>query len=118
MKKIICMMLLFVAAGSTTLFAQENQKNKKDNFNWQKQYMDSAGIAADVQGKIEAIKKEAEPKVKAIRKDDSLTEDVKKEKIKEINKKKGEDINALLSKEQKAKIKEIKERLKKEGGDN
>jgi hypothetical protein len=111
MKKILMMLALLVLVYCNAQ-AQDN-KPKKENFSWQKEYMDEAGIPADVQAKIIALKDESEVKVKEIKKDASLAEDVKKEKIKEVHKKKSEAINALLSKEQKSKIKEIKERLKK-----
>jgi hypothetical protein len=117
MKKIITIMTMLFAMGTTQSFAQQ-EKVKKENFGWQKMYMDEASISTDVQAKIETIKLEFEPKTKAIRKDASLAEDVKKEKLKVINKERATAIEALLTKEQKAKIKEIKERLKKENESN
>lgn len=118
MKKLTFMLLVLIITGSTQSFAQDAPKNKKENFSWQKMYMDEAGIPGDVQAKIEVIKQESEAKVKEIRKDATLADDVKKAKIKEINKKKGENINALLTKEQKEEIKEIRERIKKESENN
>jgi hypothetical protein len=117
MKRIITAVVLLMALSTTNSFAQD-AKGKKENFAWQKAYMDSAGISADVQEKIEAIKKEYEPKTKAIRKDNALTEDAKKEQIKALNKEKAKTIEALLTKEQKAKIKAIKESLKKDAESN
>lgn len=114
MKKMILALAIFLFAAGVQTFAQTTPKAKKEGFSWQKVHMDEAGIPADVQAKIEVINKESGVKVKEIRKDATLAEDVKKERIKEVNKKKGDDINALLTKEQKAKIKDIKERLKKE----
>jgi Skp family chaperone for outer membrane proteins len=114
MKKVIMMLSLLLTIVVSQSFAQ-NDKAKKENFGWQKMYMDSAGISADVQTKIEAIKKDYDPQIKAIRKDATLAEDAKKEKMKELRKKMNDEINALLTKEQKAKIKAIKEGLKKEG---
>lgn len=118
MKKLLFTLFIFTAIGATQSFAQETPKTKKENFSWQKQYMDEAGIPTDIQAKIEVIKKESEAQVKKIKKDETLSEEVRKEKIKEVQKKKGEDINAMLNKEQKEKIKEIKERVKKESENN
>jgi hypothetical protein len=115
MNKILLLLALLVL-GYCNAQAQDN-KPKKEGFSWQKEYMDEAGIPADVQAKIIALKDESEGKVKEIKKDAGLTEDEKKEKIKEIHKKRGESINALLSKEQKEKVKEIRERIKKENGE-
>jgi|GEM_PF-4407990 len=106
------MMLALLVLGFSNTQAQDN-KPKKEKFSWQKEYMDEAGIAPEVQAKITVLKEESEVKVKAIKKDTTFSEEEKKEKIKEVHKKKSEAINALLSKEQKNKIKEIKERLKK-----
>ncbi len=112
MRKILLMLglLLFMGAGHS--FAQGG--DKKESFNWQKQYLDEAGISADVQARIDTIKSTAEIKLKEIRIDESITDEVKKEKMQEIYKKRYEEINVLLTKEQREKIKEIKERLKKE----
>jgi len=111
MKKIIMMMALFFAIGAGA--AQAQDKPKKETFSWQKAYMDEAGIPADVQTKIDDIKKEFEGKAKTIRKDATLDEDAKKEKLKENNKQKAQAIEALLTKEQKARIRDIRERIKK-----
>ena len=116
MKKLTLLIALLLALGFTATQAQEN-KSKKANFSWQKEYMDEAGIAADVQAKITTIKDESEVKIKEIKKDGTLTEEQQKEKTKEIYKKRAEDIFALLTKEQKEKIKEIRERIKKENGE-
>jgi hypothetical protein len=116
MKKIVIIMTVLFAIGTNNIFAQD-AKGKKDNFAWQKNYMDSAGISAEVQAKIEVIKKEYEPKTKAIRKDKALTEDAKKAQMKVLNKEKATAIEALLTKEQKATIKAIKEKLKKDNGE-
>jgi hypothetical protein len=111
MNKILLLLALLVL-GYCNAQAQDN-KPKKEGFSWQKEYMDEAGIAPEVQAKITVLKTESEVNVKAIKKDTTFSEEEKKEKIKEVHKKKSEAINALLSKEQKSKIKEIKERLKK-----
>lgn len=116
MKRIMLIITLLVAIGLGNGFAQGGN-TKKENFSWQKQYMDEAGIPADIQAKIDSLKAAYDVKIKAIKKDDTLTEEVKKEKIKEQHKQKAEDIFALLTKEQKEKIKEIRERIKKENGE-
>lgn len=118
MKKVILMFAFFLFAFGVQSFAQDSTKAKKENFTWQKQYMDEAGIPADVQAKIEVIKKETQIKIKEIKKDGALSEEVKKEKRKEIRKQMNTGINALLSKEQREKIKGIKEKVKSGGGDN
>jgi hypothetical protein len=111
-KRIMLLGVLLMIAVSQS-FAQD-AKVKKDNFSWQKVYMDEAGIPVDIQAKIDSSKQVFEPKAKAIRKDGTFTEDAQKEKLKALYKERATAIEALLTQEQKNKIKAIKERLKKE----
>jgi hypothetical protein len=112
--KITLITLLLLFTTSLTTMAQKGEAKKSDGFNWQKKYLDEAGIPDSTQTKIKVVIEEASTKIKAIKKDATLTEEDKKTKTKEVYKKRYEDIHALLTKLQKQKIKEIKERVEKE----
>jgi hypothetical protein len=114
MKKVLFVLLALAMGAGTQSFAQEAPKTKKETLVWQKVYMDEAGIPADIQAKIDSIRGSYESRLKEIRKDNALPEETKKDKTKELNKQRSEEIFALLTKEQKEKIKTIRERLKKE----
>lgn len=70
--------------------------------------MDELGITADVQQKIQDIKKANDEDVKNVKTDAGLTEVQKKEKLKELRKKRIEAIEALLTADQKKKADELR----------
>lgn len=108
MKQILFMMLAIISTG-TMLQAQAQPKQKPF---WIKENMDTIGIKPEVQEKIIAIKDKTNEEIKLVRKDEKLGEEEKKTKVKELNKKKEDDIMALLSPEEKQKVKELKKKLK------
>jgi periplasmic protein CpxP/Spy len=67
-------------------------------------------LTADQQAKIEAIHQQAGEARKAIWADTSLTEDQKHAKLKELRKGTMEQVHALLTPEQQAKAKELREK--------
>lgn len=116
MKKVLVAITFFLALGITTISAQEAPKPKKQQFGWNKMYMDEIGVSADVQAKIEALKKENDLEQKAVREDISLTQEEKKKKIQELVIKRQKGIFSLLTPEQLAKSKEIQNRIKANNG--
>jgi Spy/CpxP family protein refolding chaperone len=71
--------------------------------------------------KVKAIMKIARDKVKTIRQDASLSDEAKRQQVKAVNKQVWSDIEAILTTEQKAKLKEVREQMKQrhqnDGGD-
>lgn len=79
---------------------------------------DELGLTPDQKSKIKAIYMSEMPKIKAIRKDATLTEDQKKDQIKPIRQGIRAQVEAILTPEQKAKWAEIRKDHKKgEHGD-
>jgi hypothetical protein len=108
MKQFFMLMLATVFTG-TMLQAQAQPKQKPF---WVKENMDTIGIKPEVQEKITVIKDKANEEIKLVRKDEKLGEEEKKAKVKALNKKKEDDIMALLSPDVKQKVKELKKKLK------
>lgn len=113
MKKVVVVMALFFAVGISNVSAQDAAKPKKEQFGWNKKYMDEIGVSADVQAKIEAVKKENDAELKAVRENATLTPEQKKEELKVVNTKRQKAISALLTPEQLAKRDEIVARIAK-----
>lgn len=80
--------------------------------------MDAIGIAAGVQEKINDIKKASDEELMKVKADAALTEEQKKEKLKELRKKRMEDIEALLTNEQKAKAEEMRKAIAEKNKEN
>ena len=111
MKKVLVSMAFLLALGLTTVSAQDAAKPKKQQFGWNKMYMDEMGIAADIQVKVEALKKENDLESKAVKEDASLTPEDKKNQLQAIGVKRQKGIRALLTPEQIEKSKEIAARI-------
>jgi hypothetical protein len=107
MKKVVVVMALFFAVGVSNVSAQDAAKPKKQQFGWNKKYMDEIGVNADVQSKIETVKKESDTELKTVREDATLTPEQKKEQTKALMLKRQKGIFALLTPEQLVKSKEI-----------
>lgn len=110
MKNIIFSILLLVGC-FTFSFGQDTGTAaipQKPKFEWNAESMDKAGIAADVQTKITDIIKVADDAFKVLRKNKELTPESLKAQIKIIRDKSNADVQALLTDEQKKKIKEIR----------
>ena len=95
------MTLLVVFAMGTLAHAQDSTMQKKQQFQWNKKTMDEIGISTAVQEKINSIKKASDTEIKKIKEDTNLVEADKKDKIKDLRKKRMEAIEALLTPEQK-----------------
>lgn len=112
MKKVLVVMAFFFALGLTTVSAQDAAKPKKQQFAWNKMYMDEIGISADVQTNIEVLKKENDLELKAVRENTSLSDEDKKKQLQQVNAKRQKIIVALLTPEQLKKSQEIQARIK------
>jgi hypothetical protein len=93
-------MAFFFAVGLTTVSAQDVAKPKKQQFGWNKMYMDELGVSADMQAKVEAVKKENDAEIKAVRENTALTPENKKNQIKALAVKRQQGIYANLTPEQ------------------
>ena len=112
MKKVLVSIAFLLTLGLTTVSAQDASQPKKQQFGWNKTYMDEIGVAADIQVKVEALKKENDLESKAVREDASLAPEDKKKQLQAIGAKRQKGIYALLTPEQIAKSKEIVTRIK------
>ena len=111
MKKVILAILL-LASCATFSFAQDAAATpKKPKFELTAETMSSVGIAADVQTKILDLTKAADAALKPLRKNKELADDDRKAQIKVIRDKCDNDVQALLTPEQKKKIKEMKKAM-------
>ncbi len=114
MQKLLFLVMLFFAMSITQTSAQDaGSKPKKENFSWTKKYMDEAGLDAELQAKIEAAKKASDVEIKTLKADTSLSEADKKAQLADLMAKRQKTIVSMLTKEQKAKVKEIKAAVKK-----
>ncbi len=111
MKKVFLAMAFFFALGLTTVSAQDAPKHKKQQFGWNKMYMDEMGISADVQAKVEAVKKESDAEIDVLRKNNSITADEKKEQMKALALKRQKGIYALVTPENLEQSKKIIARI-------
>jgi periplasmic protein CpxP/Spy len=112
MKKMLLALLVVFAMG-TIVNAQDSTMQKKQQFQWNKKTMDEIGISPDVQVKINDIKKANDEEIKKVKDDAALNEEQKKDKLKELRKKRMADIEALLTPEQKAKADAMRKEMKK-----
>jgi Spy/CpxP family protein refolding chaperone len=111
MKKFI-ITLAFLLVGITMISAQDAAAAKKPQFQWNKKTMTEIGIGEDIQTKINDIKQASNEALKKVKEDVALAEDVKKKTLKDLNTKRQQDIEALLTPEQKAKAEAIKKEMK------
>ena len=81
---------------------------------WNKKYMAEIGLSAEQQTKVEGLKTSSNEEVSAVKADVTLSEDAKKAKLQDVQKKRMTAIEAVLTDDQKKKVEEIKSRLKKE----
>jgi lipopolysaccharide export LptBFGC system permease protein LptF len=110
MKKTLILMML-----STFLFslnATAQKQNKKERFAWNKKYMTQLELNTDLQENILKLNADFKGKIDVVRKDEALTTEDKKVKIKKLNKQKNKKINSLLSPDEKQRSMELKKELR------
>lgn len=81
---------------------KEILKDKTSNLN----------LSEEQKAKVQQYKKNAEEKMQAVRNDNSLTDDQKKEKLKSIQKEFGKNTDGVLTPEQREKARQFKENHK------
>ena len=85
----------------------EHRDEMRENF---KRMVKDLDLSADQQIQIEAIHKQTAEQLKAVRGDASLTDDQKHAKSRELRKSTEEQVRAVLTPEQQAKAKELREK--------
>lgn len=110
MKKIILSIFLLVGSFACSFGQDAGTATvpQKPKFEWNSESMNKAGIATDVQTKITDITKVSDDAIKVLRKNKELTPEDRKAQIKVIRDKSNSDVQALLTEEQKKKIKEMR----------
>ena len=114
MKYFLIALLAFITVTVNGQKKEKGQQKNKNNFSWNKKYMTEIGLSAEQQAKIESIKRSSNADMLPIKSDSTLAADIKTTRLAEMQKKRLAAIDALLTDEQKKKVEEIKERLKKE----
>jgi Spy/CpxP family protein refolding chaperone len=125
--KILCKTLLplagLVLLASPVLRADEpdappppdRRERREDMRENAKKMAAELNLTADQQTQIEAIHKQTADAIKAMRADTSLSEDQKRAKGRELRKAAEEQVRAVLTPEQRAKAKELREK-RRQGG--
>ena len=85
----------------------ERREEMRENL---KKMAKELNLTADQQSKIEAIHQQAREALKALHDDTTLSEDQKHAKMKELRKSTEDQVHALLTPEQQAKAKELREK--------
>jgi hypothetical protein len=108
-----------MAAGNLNLKAEEGKKHSPEDRKEKKQEQFNEmstrlGLTADQQAIIKTQRESTMPQIKAIREDDSLTREQKREKMKALKQSNQDSMSAYLTDDQKKIMEEIKaEREKK-----
>lgn len=111
MKRII---LLAVAAFTFTASTQAQIQRKSDTSRIMQMkqnrhdMMSQLDLTKDQKEKVKSLNEDNKSKVEAIRNDNSLTQDQKREKMKELRKSHQEGMNSILTKDQQDKMKAYK----------
>jgi Spy/CpxP family protein refolding chaperone len=86
---------------------------KQDRAAWEKKFKEDLKLTAEQSDKYDALSKEYSEKIDAIAKDASLDKDAQKEKKMGLKKEKESKFLEILTPEQQAKYKELKESMEK-----
>lgn len=120
MKKLIPLLiagLFFVTASNAQVQRNmpQHQKMKSDSsHHFEKgKMMEQLNLSADQKTQMKAMRQDMKQQRDAIQNDASLTADQKKEKMKELHKTQSEKMDAILTPDQQAKMKEFREQWKK-----
>ncbi len=116
MKKIIlAAALLFAFAGFSSAQTDSTRKphqHVKKDLQEKKKMKEELGINKNQGQQIKQINQEYKAKTQAIKSDTTLNKELKKEKLKTIQKEKKDTMRAVLNPEQKEKLKKIQEERK------
>jgi Skp family chaperone for outer membrane proteins len=119
MKRLLVLVLTVFIAFTNTL--AQDAKPAKKTFAWVKSTLTQIGVSPEVQTKIETFKKENDQEQKSLKESDeykNATEQEKKNKIGALLGKRQKTIYEMLTKEQQAKVDEMREKIKKENEAN
>ena len=111
MKKLL---LTLALALSAVVFVNAQDVKKPTSFSWNKTSLTEIGCSPEQIQKIADVRKVATEKRKAVDADTSLDVEAKKVAVKALLKERNDGTNAVLTDDQKAKVKEINVRLKEE----
>lgn len=111
MKKVSILLIgcLFLVGG---VFAQD-ETNQQDRKAKRQQIIDQLELTDDQQTELKKIKEENRNRIKELKADSTLTEDERKIAFKELRTERKEQVNEVLTDEQIAKLKEIKQEHRK-----
>jgi Spy/CpxP family protein refolding chaperone len=115
MKRILLTGIMLLALN----FAVNAQEKKRTSVNFYSvEFLDEIGATADQKAKVADLMKEFQPKMNEVKKDESLSADDKKDKIKVLSAERSKKYHQILSAEQKVKLNEIKKELAKNKKEN
>lgn len=97
MKKTAVLSVLLMFSITSTVFAQDDKPKGKYERN--EKYLDEGGLSAELQVKIENVKKINDEKVKAVNADKFMPKLQKQERLKELRIERKREIDALLASE-------------------
>jgi Spy/CpxP family protein refolding chaperone len=80
-----------------------------------KEMAEKLGLSQDQQDKIKVVREKTQADVKAVRDDTSLTEDQKREKIRELRMNSMKDVHAVLTPDQQAKMEQMRKERQERG---
>ncbi len=80
---------------------------------YSKETLDAIGASVEQQAKIGEIKKNTETRIRAVKRNETLTEEQKKEQYKIIYGEGGKLYNEVLTKEQREKVNEVRKEFEK-----
>jgi Spy/CpxP family protein refolding chaperone len=106
MKKMFLMLLLAVSTFSLS-FAQDSSATRKKHGPAKETLAKQLNLNKEQEDKIKASKAELKAKTKEIKANTALTEEQKKAQLKEARKESKKEVDAALTPEQKAKLKEL-----------
>jgi hypothetical protein len=110
MKKLV-MALLVSAFFAAPVFAQDKDKSHAE---WDNKIKTELALSPDQVAKYDALSKEYDEKMAALKQDATLTEDAQKQKKMELKKEKEQKVSEFLTPDQQAKYREIMNRKKKD----
>lgn len=111
MKKLLLSLLLLTIVSSVS-FAQQGKKGGPDRGRFE--LPKELNLTAEQQQKVDAINADFKAKFEALRADSSVSREARHEKMKSLNQERIKAINEVLTPEQQAQWKALKEKARKE----
>ena len=115
MKKKFTFVLIVLSFFSAACFAQGGKQNTQE---MKQRLRDSLKLTEAQVDSVEAIRQEYQPQIKSIMKDDSLSKDQKKEKVKPIKKEMVARLKKFLTEEQIQKLEEMEQDMRKKNSNS